>query len=701
MTRGLFSVRNTRSWLISLRAVPREQGRAIDAPPTLQKVKHQIIVYRVYIIRDTQMRWATSSRQNSWDPKRGGSSAAAAAEVHVAYDTMTQAVNLLRRNALFQSRCLQLRAQTRRQSLSKCPGRAARVRRFSSIQKSDGTLIGTLREMVQLSVRDKFPDYAEPVDVAECANPSLGDYQCSSAMQIFSVLKRAGYTNFHSPRDVADCIISGICRSPTFDSITIAGPGFINFKLSEQFINSQLQQARLEKATDGSLGKVLVDFSSPNIAKEMHVGHLRSTIIGDVLCNVFEHCGYATARVNHVGDWGTQFGMLIQFMNDHEISSDSSVSDLQQFYKQAKERFDHDELFKARSKEAVIKLQSYEPSALGKWRQICEASRKEFQIIYDRLNIRIDEKGESFYNDMIPDVLDELLSKGIIVENAGALCIFDDDPTEEAPVICRKSDGGFNYASTDLAALRYRIREEGADRIIYVTDQGQYKHFKAIFKTASAAGWGNSSFEHVGFGVVLGDDGKRLRTRSGDTVKLKELLDEAEERCLQFLQTRGTELSPPEIREAAKVLGVSAVKYADLHNNRLTAYTFSFDRMLDLKGNTAMYLQYSHARVATILRRASVGQPVGLVRFEHEAERLLAIQLIKWNDVLELTMKDLMPSRICDYLYTLCTTFNNFYTECKVIGGENEASRVLLCSRTATTIQLAFSLLGMQPLARL
>lgn len=614
---------------------------------------------------------------------------------------MTQAVNLLRRNARLQSSCLQFRAQTRRQSFSICPGRVARGRCFSSVQASDGTLIGTLRELVQSAVRDKFPEYTEPVDVAECSNSSLGDYQCSSAMQIFSALKRADHTNFQSPRDVAHCIISGISHSPNFDSITIAGPGFINFKLSEQFINSQMQQARLEKAASGSLGKVLVDFSSPNIAKEMHVGHLRSTIIGDVLCNVFEHYGYTTARVNHIGDWGTQFGMLIQFMNDSEISSYSSVSDLQKFYKQAKERFDHDESFKAKSKEAVIMLQAYDPSALGKWRLICEASRTEFQTIYDRLNIRIEEKGESFYNDMIPDVLDELLSKEIIVENAGALCIFDDNMSE-APVICRKSDGGFNYASTDLAALRYRIREEKAERIIYVTDQGQHKHFNAIFKAASAAGWGKSSFEHVGFGVVLGEDGKRLRTRSGETVKLKELLDEAEERCFQFLQTRGSELSPDEIREAAKVLGVSSVKYADLHNNRLTAYTFSFDRMLDLKGNTAMYLQYSHARVATILRKAScVGQPVGLVHFEHEAERLLAIQLIKWNDVLAFTVRDLMPSRICDYLYTLCTTFNNFYTECKVIGGENEANRVWLCSRTAATIQLAFSLLGMKPLARL
>ncbi|CEG00960.1 Arginine-tRNA ligase, class Ia [Ostreococcus tauri] len=615
---------------------------------------------------------------------------------------------LLWRNRLLRSSCFGRRTQPKgRAQTHQGSTRAPRGRCFATggYERTQRTLIGCIKESLESAVRDKFSDYLETVDITECANPSLGDYQCSSAMQIFSALRKAGETDFCNPREVAAVIVDGISDTTTFDSITIAGAGFINFKLSDHFILTRLRELgkTVKPTSSGESGSVLVDFSSPNIAKEMHVGHLRSTIIGDALCNVFEFCGLKTIRLNHVGDWGTQFGMLIQFMTDNKVSPDSAVSDLQECYKRAKERFDQDDDFKSQSKQAVIKLQSYDADALRTWKQICDASRAEFQTIYDRLNISIIERGESYYNDMIPAVLDELVAKNVVVEDAGALCIFDDDHAE-APVICRKSDGGFNYASTDLAAIRHRALEEKVDRIIYVTDQGQQKHFRAIFKTAHAAGWGHGGvvFEHVGFGVVLGEDGKRLRTRSGETVKLKSLLDEAEERCLQFLKEKGTDLSAEELSTASRILGVSSVKYADLHNNRLTAYTFSFDRMLDLKGNTAMYLQYSHARVATILRKApTLDLPLDGLHFENAAERLLAVHLIKLDDVLAATMKELAPSKICDYLYTLCTMFNNFYAECKVIGGENEASRLFLCMRTAATMKIAFSLLGMEPLERL
>lgn len=582
--------------------------------------------------------------------------------------------------------------------------RPGAVRRQCSAEASvtEHTILGTLRGMVESSVRERFPDYDKPIDVAECANTSLGDFQSSSAMQIFSALAKAGETSFRSPRDVADEIVAGISEREMFDSITIAGPGFINFRLSDNYIRSELFRETKSAELGPTIKRhVLVDFSSPNIAKEMHVGHLRSTIIGDTLCNVFEFCGYTTTRVNHVGDWGTQFGMLIQFMKENGISPDSSVSDLQACYKQAKQKFDVDDDFKAKSKDMVVKLQSYDPETAHMWRQICSASRAEFQTIYDRLKIRIVEKGESFYNDMIPSVLDELQSKRLIVEDAGALCIFTE--SDDTPVICRKSDGGFNYASTDLAAVRHRIMSEKADKIIYVTDQGQHKHFKAIFKTANEAGWGDAqvALEHVGFGVVLGEDGKRLRTRSGETVKLKSLLDEAEERCFKFLEEKGTNLTTDEIKHASKVLGVSSVKYADLQNNRLTNYTFSFDRMLDLKGNTAMYLQYSHARVATILQKSSFAGRPDQFSISHEEERLLAIQIIKFQDALLTTLQDLAPSKLCEYLYTLCSTFNNFYAECKVIGGDNEESRIYLCERTLSTMKLTFSLLGIEPLERL
>jgi len=577
-------------------------------------------------------------------------------------------------------------------------------REISFVPLADGSIYNSVRRLVECSVKSTFPQYENIIDVTECTNPALGDYQSSSALQIFSAMRRKGDTKFSSPRDVAEVIVAGIADTHVFESISVAGPGFINLKLSQEFISSAF--FNMNRDVDRPVKPhVVVDFSSPNIAKEMHVGHLRSTIIGDVLCNIFEHVGYKVTRLNHVGDWGTQFGMLIQYMKDNSISAPLNASNLQEYYKQAKRKFDLDEQFKKRAQEEVVKLQKYDSDTIAEWEKICQISREEFQTIYDRLDIRIVERGESFYNKMIPQVLDELETGGFVIEDKGALCIFNDE--DETPVICRKSDGGFNYASTDLAAVRYRIMHEKADEIIYVTDLGQLKHFDAIFKTAIAAGWGDPrkvKLKHVGFGVVLGEDGKRLRTRSGDTIKLKDLLDEAENRCEKFLRDKGSSLSLAEIQHAAKVLGTSSVKYADLHNNRLTNYTFSFDRMLDLKGNTAMYLQYSHARVAAVLERAR-SQPGKQnqreIRIINTSERMLALHLLKFDDAIAATVADLLPSRICEYVFNLCTLFNNFYAECKVLGGENEQSRIHLCEQTQTTLKLAFSLLGMTPLEKI
>jgi len=566
----------------------------------------------------------------------------------------------------------------------------------------ESTVRASIRKVLESSLHVKFPDHVSFIDVSECSNPGMGDYQSNSAMQIFSSMKKQGKSEFRSPRDVAEEIISGMQDVRMFDSVSIAGPGFINFKLTDSFISEKM--CAVPGGQNIANVRVVVDFSSPNIAKEMHVGHLRSTIIGDSLCNAFELAGCSTVRVNHVGDWGTQFGMLINFMNENDISMDACVSDLQRYYKDAKRAFDSDENFKQRSKDVVVKLQSYDPVTIEAWKKICAASRQEFRSIYDRLNIHIEEKGESFYNDMIPSVLDELVEKEVIVEDKGALCIFAEPG--EAPVICRKSDGGFNYASTDLAAINYRISHEKAKMIVYVTDQGQNKHFKAIFKTAEAAGWVSSdvALKHVGFGVVLGEDGKRLRTRSGDTIKLKALLDEAEERCLEFLQTKDSSLPTAELKNVAHILGMSSVKYADLHNNRTTNYTFSFDRMLDLKGNTAMYLQYSHARVATILHKldgTESSQLVDRLTISNETERQLALHIGKFNDALVETIEELAPSKMCEYLYVLCTVFNNFYAACRVMGGENESSRILLCNMTASKMRAAFSVLGIEPIDRL
>lgn len=447
------------------------------------------------------------------------------------------------------------------------------------------------------------------------------------------------------PRTIAGAIVEQLGGDPAFvelcEPAEIAGPGFINLTLKPQRLAEELR-ARLG---DGRLGvlsaaddpghassaellaPVIVDFSSPNIAKEMHVGHLRSTIIGDALARVLEFRGYPVLRLNHVGDWGTQFGMLIthlkQVAPEALTTADAiDLGDLVAFYRQAKARFDADAAFQATAREEVVKLQSGDPVSRRAWQLLCEQSRREFQQIYDRLDIRLSERGESFYNPLLETVVADLQALGLLVTDAGAGCVFlegvkgkDGQPL---PLIVRKSDGGFNYATTDLAALRYRFAAapdgDGAGRLIYVTDAGQASHFAAVFQVARRAGWVpvGGRLEHVPFGLVQGDDGKKLKTRSGDTVRLKDLLDEAVDRAEADLRRRLAEEGRTEdetfIQHTATTVGIAAVKYADLSTNRITSYQFSFDRMLALAGNTAPYLLYAVVRIAGIARKGALGQ---------------------------------------------------------------------------------------------
>jgi arginyl-tRNA synthetase len=558
------------------------------------------------------------------------------------------------------------------------------------------------------------------MNVTECSNPSLGDYQCNSAMQIFAELKKNGDATFSNPRALAEAIVEAVNnKNGLFASTSVAGPGFINVTFSTSHLAQQLAHT-VHDAEDGKVTilarkdtlparKAVVDFSSPNIAKEMHVGHLRSTIIGETICRTLESIGVETVRLNHVGDWGTQFGMLLTHLSD-KTDTDFEIRDLQAFYKESKLRFDSDEEFKLRSQAAVVKLQAGDEEMTVKWKQICEVSRQEFEEIYRLLDIKIEERGESFYNSMIPDVLDELIQKNIAVTNDGALCIFQEK--DSPPLICRKSDGGFNYASTDLAAMRHRIKDVRADWIIYVTDMGQSRHFEAIFDAAKRADWLNEGQEtsvrldHVSFGLVMGEDGKRFRTRSGDTVPLKSLLSEAQSRCLESLQSReNNNMDKDKLEEAARIMGISAVKYADLHNNRTTNYTFSYDRMLDLKGNTAVYLLYTHARISSILDRAGDDDFSSFDEDElvltDEKERRLALTILKLPDTIDSVIQDLLPSRLCDYTYSLCVAFNEFYGACKVIGDEREKPRLILCHATALSLRRAFYILGIEPLYRL
>jgi len=516
----------------------------------------------------------------------------------------------------------------------------------------------------------------DPMVVAS-TNPKFGDYQCNLAMSLTKPLKS-------NPRAIATQIIDHLSLDEICETPEIAGPGFINLRLKTDYLQIQLQKMlgdeRLNIAKVNPNQKMIVDFSSPNIAKEMHVGHLRSTIIGDSIARVLEFQGHEVLRLNHVGDWGTQFGMLITYLR--EVSPDALITadaldlgDLVEFYRQAKVRFDQDETFKETSRQEVVRLQAGAEDSRRAWQLLCEQSRREFQLIYDDLGIKLTERGESFYNQFLPQIVEELDKIGLLVENQGAKCVFLEGFTnkegEPLPLIVQKSDGGYNYATTDLAALRHRIETEKATRIIYVTDAGQTNHFMQVWQVAKRAGWipENVELVHVAFGIVKGDDGKKLKTRSGETVRLRELLDEAVSYAKKDLETRIKSEGRTETQEfidhVAQVVGLSAVKYADLSQNRTSDYIFSFDKMLSLQGNTAPYMLYAYVRIQGISRKGNINwqqleTDIQLV-LEAEEELVLAKHLLQLQVILEEVAQDLLPNRLCQYLFELSQKFNQFY----------------------------------------
>jgi arginyl-tRNA synthetase len=582
-------------------------------------------------------------------------------------------------------------------------------------------MIEIIRSEFKKALGKAFGEEYSQIDplVVLASNPKFGDYQSNIPL---SLSKKLG----EKPRAIAQKIIdhldlNNICKTPE-----IAGPGFINLTLKSSYLETLLAEinpdARLgvEKATQPQ--KIIVDFSSPNIAKEMHVGHLRSTIIGDCLARVLEFRGHNVLRLNHVGDWGTQFGMLIAYLKEvyPEVLTTADVidlGDLVTLYKQAKIRFDQDEAFKETARQEVVKLQSGEAATLHAWRLLCEQSRREFQKIYDLLDIQLIERGESFYNLFLADIVTELEEKGLLEENDGAQCVFLDGFTNKdgqpLPLIVKKSDGGYNYATTDLAAIRYRITEDKAERIIYVTDAGQANHFAQFFQVAKKAGFLPDTVEavHIPFGLVLGEDGKKLKTRSGETVKLKDLLDEAIIQAKEDLDTRLVEESRTEtedfISNVSKVVGLSAVKYADLSQNRISNYIFSYQKMLNLQGNTAPYLLYAYARVQSISREGRIdftqlGKEAKVILSE-ETEINLAKHIIQLSDIILDIEKDLYPNRLCEYLFELSKKFNQFYENCPVLKSEEpiKTSRLVLCDLTARTLKLGLSLLGISTLERM
>ncbi|MFM7424140.1 MAG: arginine--tRNA ligase, partial [Elainella sp.] len=491
------------------------------------------------------------------------------------------------------------------------------------------------------------------------------------------------------------------------------------------YLEQQLQQMqadeRLGVAPTKQPKRTIVDFSSPNIAKEMHVGHLRSTIIGDSIARTLEFLGHDVLRINHLGDWGTQFGMLIAHLKDAypdalTTANALALGDLTSFYKQAKQRFDEDEAFRETARLEVVELQAGNPETLKAWNLLCQQSFLAFEEIYRLLGIQITNRGESFYNLLLAAVVQDLDQAGLLVEDQGAQCVFLEGFTNKEgkplPLIIKKSDGGYNYATTDLAAVRYRIQQDQAERIIYVTDAGQGNHFAQVWQVAKRAGWIPDSVElvHVPFGLVQGEDGKKFKTRSGDTVRLKDLLDEAVSRVKADLERRLQEENrqePPEfVEHVAEVIGISAVKYADLSQNRTSNYIFSYDKMLALQGNTAPYMLYAYARINGIRRKGEIdfqhleGQTVTL---QEEVEFALAKYLLGFDEMLSAVETELMPNRICQYLFELSQKFNQLYERCPILQSAEpqRTSRLILADLTARTIKLGLSLLGIEVLERM
>ena len=559
---------------------------------------------------------------------------------------------------------------------------------------------------------------ADPI-LVPASNPKFGDYQANVSLPLAKKLKQ-------QPRAIAQQIVENLDVSDICEAPEIAGPGFINITLKTVYLEAQLNSIQ----TDPRLGvpqtknpqRVVVDFSSPNIAKEMHVGHLRSTIIGDSIARILEFRGHDVLRLNHVGDWGTQFGMLITYLREAypdalTTANALDIGDLVAFYKKAKQRFDEDEVFQETARQEVVRLQAGAEDTIHAWKLLCEQSRREFQIIYDLLDIKIEERGESFYNPLLPGVVADLTESGLLVEDQGAKVVFLEGFTnregQPLPLIVQKTNGGYNYATTDLAALRYRIQKDEGTRLIYVTDSGQANHFAGVFQVARRAGWIPQEVEivHVPFGLVLGEDGKKFKTRSGDTVRLRDLLDEAVVRFRNTLEEKIKEEGREETEEfkanVASIAGISAVKYADLSQNRTSNYVFSYDKMLSDKGNTAPYMLYAYARIKSIGRKGNIDfeelASDRKIQLQEQAEFALAKHILQLNEAIADVEQDLLPNRLCEYLYQLSDKFNKFYEQCPVLKVEEpqRTSRLALCNLTARTLYLGLSLLGIQVLDRM
>lgn len=557
------------------------------------------------------------------------------------------------------------------------------------------------------------PADCEP-QVRQSAKVQFGDYQANGVM---AVAKKLGM----APRQLAEQVLSHLDLNGIANKVEIAGPGFINIFLDSAFladnVNRALQSERLG-VTKPQAQTIVVDYSAPNVAKEMHVGHLRSTIIGDASVRTLEFLGHKVIRANHVGDWGTQFGMLIAYLEkqQQENAGEMALADLEGFYREAKKHYDEDEAFAERARSYVVKLQGGDQYFLQMWRKLVDITMSQNQITYDRLNVtltRDDVMGESLYNPMLPGIVADLKAKGLAVESEGATVVFLDEyknkEGEPMGVIIQKKDGGYLYTTTDIACAKYRYETLHADRVLYYIDSRQHQHLMQAWTIVRKAGYVPDSvpLEHHMFGMMLGKDGKPFKTRAGGTVKLADLLDEALERARRLVAEKNPDMSADELENLAKVVGIGAVKYADLSKNRTTDYVFDWDNMLAFEGNTAPYMQYAYTRVLSVFRKAGIDENAmndAPVVIAEDREAQLAARLLQFEETLSVVAREGTPHVMCAYLYDLAGLFSGFYEHCPILSAESEEtrnSRLKLALLTAKTLKLGLDTLGIETVERM
>lgn len=552
-------------------------------------------------------------------------------------------------------------------------------------------------------------------NVITASKPEFGDYQANGVM---GIAKRLG----RNPRELGTELLARLnaAANPLVSHYELAGPGFINIHLAGDALrdraNELLVEPRLLVLQTESPQTIVVDYSSPNLAKEMHVGHLRGTIIGDSIARILERQGNRVIRQNHVGDWGTQFGMLITFMRESSAEAGVALADLEEFYRAAKQRFDADSEFADRARESVVKLQGGDPEYLEAWQAFISTSLTHCQAVYDKLNVTLsmtDLKAESFYNPQLEGVVTRLENTGLLKDSDGARCVFLDEfvgkDGEPLPVIIQKTDGGYLYATTDLAAVDYRCHELKADRSLYVVDARQSLHFQQVFAVAAAAGFSDEaiSLEHISYGTMMGSDGKPFKTRSGDVVKLVDLLDEAVTRAFDLVSSKNPDLEEAERRHIAEAVGIAAVKYADLSKNRTSDYLFDWSSMLSFEGNTAPYLMYAYARIRTLLAKQTVDTD-GIIRFPESValapeEKALLLKSLQLAETIDAVAQDCFPNTLSNYLYELSASFMRFYEACPIQGTDaaTRANRLSLCVLASEALKQGLDLLGIETLERM